>query len=119
MFGIGISELLVILVIALIVLGPKRLPEVAQALGKALGELRKATSGVTDELRNAQIMLEQEARATSKPKPPELNTAPPPAAAPPEADAAAAGSTESTPTGAQAQAAESPATEPHGPPRTT
>jgi Tat protein translocase TatB subunit len=34
MFGIGVPELLVILVVALIVLGPKRLPEVAKALGK-------------------------------------------------------------------------------------
>ncbi len=69
MFGIGLPELLVIMVVALIVLGPKRLPEVAQALGKALAELRKATSGVTEELRNAQVMLEEEVRAASAPLP--------------------------------------------------
>ncbi len=42
MFGLGIPELLLILVIALIVVGPKRLPEVGASLGKALGELRRS-----------------------------------------------------------------------------
>jgi Tat protein translocase TatB subunit len=62
MFGIGVPELLVILVVALIVLGPKRLPEVAKALGKGLAEFRRATSDLTDELRGAQNMIEREAR---------------------------------------------------------
>lgn len=62
MFGIGMPELLVIMVVALVVLGPKRLPEVARMLGKGLAEFRRATAGVSDELRNAQIMLEEEVR---------------------------------------------------------
>ncbi len=69
MFGIGTPELLVILVVALIVLGPKRLPEVARALGKGMAELRKATSGLTEELANAQTRLEQEIRTTQKAQP--------------------------------------------------
>lgn len=90
MFGIGTPELLVILIVALIVLGPKRLPEVAKALGKGLAELRRATSGLTDELQNARIMLEQEAQAAVK-KP----AASPPAAAPvPPAQAAVPHGTE-------------------------
>jgi sec-independent protein translocase protein TatA len=84
MFGIGTPELLVILIVALIVLGPKRLPEVARALGKGLAELRKATSGLSDELHNARIMLEQEAQAEIR-KPPAV--ASPGAAAPPPAPA--------------------------------
>lgn len=62
MFGIGIQELLVILVVALVVLGPQRLPEVARALGKGLGELRRAANGLTDELRDATSSLENESR---------------------------------------------------------
>ena len=43
MFGIGIPEILIILVIALLVLGPQKLPELAKALGKAMGEFKRAT----------------------------------------------------------------------------
>lgn len=63
MFGIGTPELLVILVVALVVLGPQRLPEVARMLGRGLAELRKATSGITDELTNARDLLENEVRS--------------------------------------------------------
>jgi TatA/E family protein of Tat protein translocase len=66
MFGIGVPELLVILVVALIVLGPKRLPEVAKALGKGLAEFRKATADLTEELRGAQTMIEREAREAER-----------------------------------------------------
>ena len=66
MFGIGVPELLVILVVALIVLGPKRLPEVAKALGKALTEFRRATSDLSGELDNARIMLEEEVQQAER-----------------------------------------------------
>ncbi len=44
MFGIGMQELLLILAIALIVLGPKKLPEIARALGRGMAEFRRATT---------------------------------------------------------------------------
>ena len=66
MFGIGLPELLVILVVALVVLGPKRLPEVAKVLGKGLAEFRRATADITDELRTAQNMLEEETRGAAR-----------------------------------------------------
>jgi sec-independent protein translocase protein TatB len=50
MFGIGMQELLLILVIALIVLGPKKLPDVAKALGRALNEFKRATSDLKESL---------------------------------------------------------------------
>ena len=50
MFGIGMTELLVILAIALIVFGPKRLPELAKQLGKAMREFRKATDEVKENI---------------------------------------------------------------------
>lgn len=50
MFGIGMPEFLLIMAIALIVIGPKKLPDLAKALGKALGEFKKATSELKDSL---------------------------------------------------------------------
>lgn len=44
MFGIGMPEMLLILAVALIVFGPKRLPELAKSLGRALGEFKRATN---------------------------------------------------------------------------
>ena len=50
MFGLGMGELLVIMAIALIFLGPKRLPDVATSLGKAIRSFRKATRDLTSQL---------------------------------------------------------------------
>lgn len=44
MFGMGMPEILLILAIALIVIGPKKLPDLAKAMGRALGEFKRATS---------------------------------------------------------------------------
>ena len=53
MFNIGGGEFLVIALIALIVLGPQRLPEAARQVGKAMGELRRISSGFQNELKSA------------------------------------------------------------------
>ncbi|HLT69755.1 MAG TPA: Sec-independent protein translocase protein TatB [Acidimicrobiales bacterium] len=53
MFNVGGGELLVILLIALIVLGPERLPRGARQMGRALGELRRISSSFQQELREA------------------------------------------------------------------
>jgi sec-independent protein translocase protein TatA len=50
--GIGPGELLLILVIALIVFGPRRLPEIGRTLGKAIRDFREASQGLTDQLRS-------------------------------------------------------------------
>jgi len=51
MFGIGLQELILIAIIALIVVGPKKLPDLAKTLGKGFSEFKKATEGITDELK--------------------------------------------------------------------
>jgi len=56
MFGIGSTELIVILIVALIVIGPAKLPEMAKALGKALGEFRRVS---TDVKRTIEMEAEQ------------------------------------------------------------
>jgi sec-independent protein translocase protein TatB len=79
-FGVGMQEIVLICVIALIVVGPKRLPEIARALGKGYGEFRRTfdemkrnveTEFNTDELRRSLLDIQH-------PTPPAAAPAPPP-----------------------------------------
>jgi Tat protein translocase TatB subunit len=65
MFGIGMPELVLILAVALIVLGPKRLPEIARALGKGLAEFRRATDELKDEFRQIEREVEETSAQTT------------------------------------------------------
>jgi len=58
MFGIGMPELILILGLALIVLGPKKLPELAKTLGKGLAEFRRATDELKDEFRKVEADMD-------------------------------------------------------------
>ena len=58
MFGIGPMELVLILVVALLVLGPKRMPELARTLGKGLGEFRRASNDLRQSLALDEIQNE-------------------------------------------------------------
>ncbi|UCF88969.1 MAG: twin-arginine translocase subunit TatB [bacterium] len=51
MLGIGMQEILIILVVALIVIGPKKLPELARTLGKGFAEFRKAADDLQETVR--------------------------------------------------------------------
>jgi Tat protein translocase TatB subunit len=69
MFGIGMQEILIILVVALIVIGPKRLPELARTLGKGFAEFRKATDDFQETVR---LDLERDKHEEFKKKYPHL-----------------------------------------------
>jgi sec-independent protein translocase protein TatA len=83
MFGIGMPELLLILGLALIVLGPKKLPELAKALGKGLAEFRRATDELKGEFRQMEREVDEASQsATLKDDPALENPAEPTAASP-------------------------------------
>lgn len=59
MLDIGIQELIVIFIVALLVFGPKRLPELGRTLGKAMAELKKAVSGVKEQMDSELYKIER------------------------------------------------------------
>lgn len=50
MFDIGMQELIVVFIVALIVLGPRKLPELGRTLGKGIAELKRAMDGVKEQM---------------------------------------------------------------------
>ncbi len=80
--NLGFSELFLIMVLALVVFGPKKLPELGKTLGSTLREFKKATQVLTDEVNKA-VTNEPEPAAT-RPDPPRPPVSPaPPAENPP------------------------------------
>lgn len=57
MLDIGMQELFIIFLVALLVLGPRKLPELARTLGKAVGELKRAMYGIRHSIEEAESSL--------------------------------------------------------------
>ena len=68
MFGsIGMPELIIILVIALIIFGPRKLPELGKSLGRSLNEFKKASTDLQNTLEQ-EIKIEEQKEAAAKAK---------------------------------------------------
>jgi TatA/E family protein of Tat protein translocase len=67
MFGLGVPELIFILLLALLIFGPKRLPEIGRTLGRGMSEFRKASNELTRSL-NTELALDE------TPEPPVVRT---------------------------------------------
>jgi TatA/E family protein of Tat protein translocase len=90
--SIGLPELLFIMMVALLIFGPKRLPEIGRTVGRALGEFRRASSELKRSLETEMRVEEETPRTPFRPAPPALAPAEPPPVPPaqePPAPAAA------------------------------
>lgn len=59
MFGLGMSELILLGVLALLLIGPKQLPEVARTLGRFINDLKRSAEGLSDDIkRQARVDLD-------------------------------------------------------------
>lgn len=67
MFGIGAPELLVILVLTLIVVGPQKMPDLARSLGKGFAEFKRVTDGMTQNISIESIAATGSAAVTAEP----------------------------------------------------
>jgi sec-independent protein translocase protein TatA len=67
MFGLGVPELIFIFLLALLIFGPKKLPEIGRTLGKGMSEFRKASNELTRSL-NTELALDE------TPEPPAVRT---------------------------------------------
>jgi sec-independent protein translocase protein TatA len=80
--SIGMPELIIILTLALIIFGPRKLPELGRSLGKSLGEFKRASNELRSTL-DEEIRIEEQ-RSAQRMAPPEQPTAPDPITSTPD-----------------------------------
>jgi Tat protein translocase TatB subunit len=66
MFGIGIPELVIIIIVALLVVGPSKLPDLARSMGKALGEFRRLADDVKETIEQEMAKEPEKEEETQK-----------------------------------------------------
>ena len=70
MFGFSVGEVLLLAVIALVVIGPKQLPEFARQIGRLLNEIKRSTSDFAEEMKQqTRIDLELDKKKPEEPEP--------------------------------------------------
>ncbi len=69
MFGVGVPEMLIIMVVALLVFGPERLPELARTVGRAVGRVKAATNSIQKEIERGMDSLDAPPPPDEKPRP--------------------------------------------------
>ncbi len=82
MFDVGVPELIMILVVALVVFGPGKLPEIGAALGKAIREFRRASQSLSAEIESVTREANTELQHPLPPATPATDTPPSPTDAP-------------------------------------
>lgn len=85
MFGIGMPELIVIFIVALLVFGPKKLPDLGKALGRGLAEFKRASEDLKEGL-TGNFSLEEEEKPPVEASTPSTGSTSPPETPPAKDD---------------------------------
>ncbi len=73
-FGIGLPEMAVIMMVALLIFGPKKLPEIGRSLGKTIRSFQEASKDFQNEFQKEASQLEEAVKTTAKLEPKQMDT---------------------------------------------
>ncbi|MCX7592319.1 MAG: TatA/E family twin arginine-targeting protein translocase [Fischerella sp.] len=71
-FGIGLPEMALIMVVALLIFGPKKLPEIGRSMGKAIRSFQEASREFQNEFQKEAVQLEEAMKTTAEIEPKQL-----------------------------------------------
>jgi sec-independent protein translocase protein TatA len=71
-FGIGLPEMALIMIVALLIFGPKKLPEIGRSLGKAIRSFQDASREFQNEFQKEAVQLEEAMKTTAELEPKQL-----------------------------------------------
>ena len=75
-FGIGLPEMALIMVVALLIFGPKKLPEIGKSMGKAIRSFQDASKEFEDEFKREAEQIETAVKTTAEIEPKQITSAP-------------------------------------------